>query len=162
MGSMTLLKPKTLCTIAHFLSKSSSVLNPSHPLSSPLDISYPPLEIVFQDGAKEREPAEKGHYGLTTKIVLRKENGVCYFLHRWRAVSKSITSPIYVVDFLQGIIRRKLDSSAEKLGKHQDRPVSLFYTAGFSAAQVFFPLAFGPSKDECWISLNITHRLICY
>lgn len=64
--------------------------------------------------------------------------------------------------FLQGIIRRKLVSSAEKLGKHQGRPVSLFHTAGFSAAQVFFPLALGPSKDECWISLSVTHRLICY
>ena len=148
MGSMTLLKQKILCTKAHSLSKSSRVLNPSHPLSTPLDISYPPLEIVFQHGRKERKPAEKGHYGLTTKTALRKENGVCYFLRRWRAVSESITSPIYM-EFLQGIIRRKLDSSAEKLGKHQGRPVSLFYTAGFSAAQVFFPLALGPSKDEC-------------
>lgn len=74
---------------------------------------------------------------------------ICSFLHRWRAASKSITSPICVVDFLQGIIRRKLDSSAGKLGKRRGRPVSLFYTAGFSAAQVFFPPALGPSKDEC-------------
>ena len=162
MGSMTLPKQKILCTIAHSLSKSSRVLNPGHAWSTPLDISHPPLEIVFQDGSKEWKPAEKGHYGLTTKIALRKANGVCYFPQRWRAVSKSITSPIYVVDFLQGIIRRKLDSSAGKLGIHEDRPVSLFYTAGFSAAQVFFPSALGPYKDECWISLNITHRLICY
>lgn len=71
--------------------------------------------------------------------------------------------PLFMMGiFLQGIIRRKLVSSAEKLGKHQGRPVSLFHTAGFSAAQVFFPLALGPSKDECWISLSITHRLICY
>lgn len=45
--------------------------------------------------------------------------------------------------------RRKFDSSTEKLGKHQGGPVPLFHTAGFSTAQVFSPLALGPSKDEC-------------
>lgn len=104
-----------------------------------------PLKIAFQVRGKQRKSAEKRHYDLSTKTALRKENGVCSFLHR----SESITSPIYVVDFVRDIIRKKLDSSAGKLGKHHGRPVSLFYTAGFSAAQVFFPPALGPSKDEC-------------
>jgi len=59
-------------------------------------------------------------------------------MHRWSPVSKSITSLICVVNFLQGIIGKQLDSSSGKFGKCHGRAASAFYTAGFSAAQVFF------------------------
>lgn len=120
-----------------------------HGISSTPVLIWQTPEIVFQDEGKERKPAEERNYGLTTKTAHRKEMEFAILCTDGELYLKAL-HPLFMMGiFLQGTMRRKLVSSAEKLGKHQGRPVSLFHTAGFSAAQVFFPLALGPSKDEC-------------
>lgn len=99
--------------------------------------------------AKKENRQRKDIMALPAKLPSEKEMESAIFCTDGELYPRAL-HPLFMMGiFLQGIIRRKLVSSAEKLGKHQGRPVSLFHTAGFSAAQVFFPLALGPSKDEC-------------
>lgn len=120
-----------------------------HGISSTSVLIWQTPEIVFQDEGKERKPQRKEIMVLPPKLSPEKKMEFAILCTDGELYLKAL-HPLFMMGiFLQGTMRRKLVSSAEKLGKHQGRPVSLFHTAGFSAAQVFFPLALGPSKDEC-------------
>lgn len=159
---MTLLKQKILCTIAHSLFKSSRVLNLSHPLSTPLDISYPPLEIVFQGGGKERKSAEKGHYGLTTKIALRKKMEFAIFCRDGELYPKALHLLFMLWIFCKALLEGSLTALLGNLANTRADQSHSFTQLDFLQLKYFslLPLALPKMSAEFPLTLPLVNLLL--
>lgn len=64
--------------------------------------------------------------------------------------------------FYKALLEGSLSALLRNLANIRADQSHSFTQLDFLQLKYFSPLALGPSKDECWISLSITHRLICY